>query len=179
MARTGAERQAAYRARQAVADSGQRRISTWISTDAATALEILAHRYGVTMRGVIETLLLRECEISGNRKADQKFSSKKSSRKKLSLPGNDVAGIDSSVGEVSVGPLPRNEVSSVAAAAIDEAREAALLHNDLFPVTCVVAVPENALPGNEDSTESVATEPLPQTRATSSPAQEEQYSLEF
>ena len=57
MAKTSAERQAAYRARRNDGD-GDRRVNTWISTQADLALERLAHRYGVTKREMIERLVI-------------------------------------------------------------------------------------------------------------------------
>lgn len=65
MAKTTAERQAAYRARQGSAGAdgnGQRRVSMWISTAAALALARLACRYGVTQRELVENMLLAEDE---------------------------------------------------------------------------------------------------------------------
>ena len=65
MAKSPAERQAAYRARQASegADgNGQRRVSMWLSTGAALALERLARRYGVTQRQYVENMLVAEDE---------------------------------------------------------------------------------------------------------------------
>ena len=65
MAKTTAERQAAYRERQ---DSGgvdgnwQRRVSMWLSTEAALALGRLSSRYGVTQRELVENMLLAEDE---------------------------------------------------------------------------------------------------------------------
>ena len=60
MARTSAERQAAYRARRAGKDSAERRINTWIGAETYLALERLAGRYGVTKRVVIELLVSYE-----------------------------------------------------------------------------------------------------------------------
>lgn len=57
MAKTSAERQAAYRARRNDGE-GDRRINTWICTKADLALERLAHRYGVTKREMIERLVI-------------------------------------------------------------------------------------------------------------------------
>lgn len=57
MAKTSAERQAAYRARRNDGD-GDRRINGWISTRADLALERLANRYGVTKREMIERLVI-------------------------------------------------------------------------------------------------------------------------
>jgi hypothetical protein len=57
-ARTAAERQAAYRkARPTAGENGERRISTWVSTSAALALNRLARRYGVTQRDMLERLI--------------------------------------------------------------------------------------------------------------------------
>lgn len=65
MAKTTAERQAAYRERQdsgGVDGNGQRRVSMWLSTEAALALGRLASRYGVTQRELVENMLLAEDE---------------------------------------------------------------------------------------------------------------------
>lgn len=63
MAKSTAERQAAYRARQSSAGvdgNGQRRISMWLSTGAAFALVRLSRRYGVTQRALVEAMVLAE-----------------------------------------------------------------------------------------------------------------------
>jgi hypothetical protein len=63
MAKTAAQRQAAYRARRAQAGSdgnGERRLSVWVSTEAALALGRLAGRYGITKREMLERLVLAE-----------------------------------------------------------------------------------------------------------------------
>ena len=60
MAKTAAERQAAYRAGRYKAGSdgnGEQRLNTWVSTEAHLAIERLANRYGLTQRGVIERLI--------------------------------------------------------------------------------------------------------------------------
>ena len=65
MAKTTAERQAAFRARQVqsgINSDGQRRISVWVSTSCALALRRLARRYGVTQQAFIERMLLAEDE---------------------------------------------------------------------------------------------------------------------
>lgn len=65
MAKTTAERQAAYRERQdsgGVDGNGQRRVSMWLSTEAALALGRLASRYGVTQRELVGNMLLAEDE---------------------------------------------------------------------------------------------------------------------
>lgn len=65
MAKTTAERQAAYRDRQAHGGKdgdGQRRVSMWLSTGVALALARLACRYGVTQRELIERMVLAEDE---------------------------------------------------------------------------------------------------------------------
>lgn len=65
MAKTVAERQAAYRARRDTAGvdgNGQRRVSMWLSTGAALAMVRLASRYGVTQRELVEKMLLAEDE---------------------------------------------------------------------------------------------------------------------
>lgn len=61
MAKTAAQRQAAYRARRAHAGTdgnGERRLSVWMNTGAALALERLALCYGVTKREMLERLIL-------------------------------------------------------------------------------------------------------------------------
>jgi len=59
MAKTVAERQAAYRKGRPVAgENGERRINAWVSTAAFLALGRLARRYGVTQREMIERLVL-------------------------------------------------------------------------------------------------------------------------
>ena len=65
MAKTTAERQAAYRERQdsgGADGNGQRRVSMWLSTGAALALARLARRYGVTQRELVENMLIAEDE---------------------------------------------------------------------------------------------------------------------
>jgi len=55
MTQTGAERQATYRQRRATAgDNGERRISTWVATGAALALE---RHHGVSQREMLEQLI--------------------------------------------------------------------------------------------------------------------------
>lgn len=70
MAKTAAERQAAYRASRYNAGlngEGEQRLNTWVSTGAHLALERLARRYGVTQREVLERL------IRGNFQASCRF----------------------------------------------------------------------------------------------------------
>jgi predicted DsbA family dithiol-disulfide isomerase len=60
-AKTTAERQAAYRAREACgANDGQKRVSLWLSTACALALARLARRHGSTQREFLEKLVLAE-----------------------------------------------------------------------------------------------------------------------
>lgn len=61
MAKTAAERQAAYRARRPIAGgNGERRLNTWVSTGTHLALERIATRDGVTQRQVLERLICVE-----------------------------------------------------------------------------------------------------------------------
>ncbi|MDQ1925048.1 hypothetical protein [Massilia pseudoviolaceinigra] len=61
MAKTAAQRQAAYRARRPMAGrNGERRLNTWLSTGASLALARLAKRYGVTQREVLERFICAE-----------------------------------------------------------------------------------------------------------------------
>ena len=61
MAKTAAQRQAAYRAKRPFAGAegnGERQLNTWVDTGAFLALARLAHRYGVTKRQMIEQMLI-------------------------------------------------------------------------------------------------------------------------
>lgn len=61
MVKTAAERQREYRAgRQFAGENGERRISAYVSTRAALALERLANSYGITKRELLEKLLIAE-----------------------------------------------------------------------------------------------------------------------
>lgn len=63
MAKTAAERQKEYRANRQFAGeegNGERRITAYVSTRAALALQRLANSYGVTKRGLLEKLLIEE-----------------------------------------------------------------------------------------------------------------------
>jgi hypothetical protein len=63
VAKTAAERQKEYRAsRQFAGENGERRITAYVSTRAALALQRLANRYGVTKREMLEKLLVNEEE---------------------------------------------------------------------------------------------------------------------
>ena len=60
MAKTAAQRQAAYRTRRPHAGedgNGERRLNLWISTHTALAIERLARRYCVTKREIVERLV--------------------------------------------------------------------------------------------------------------------------
>ena len=59
MAKTAAQRQQAYRNHRPMAgENGERRINTWVSAATALALARLSRRYGVTMRQILERLIL-------------------------------------------------------------------------------------------------------------------------
>lgn len=63
MAKTPAERQKEYRAKRQFAGedgNGERRITAYVSTRAALALQRLAKSYGVTQRDLLERLLVTE-----------------------------------------------------------------------------------------------------------------------
>lgn len=65
MAKTNAERQAEYRKRRPSAGEkgdGDRRLNTWVSSQASLALARLSVHYGVTMREMIEDLIIRTDE---------------------------------------------------------------------------------------------------------------------
>jgi hypothetical protein len=65
MAKTAAQRQAAYRTRRPHAGNdgnGERRLSVWIDTGASLALARLARRYAVTQQALIERLVIAEDE---------------------------------------------------------------------------------------------------------------------
>jgi len=109
MAKTAAERQAAYRAKRSHTDSGERRINTWIGSEAYLALEALAIRYGVTRRVVLETLLMGNADKLSKLKTDKGFSP-------------DVAP--------PTGALPRNDLSAITLPAIEELKSKKLLRNE-------------------------------------------------
>lgn len=59
MAKTAAERQAAYRDRRATAgENGEKRINTWVDAGAALALDRLAQHHGLSKRAILEQLVL-------------------------------------------------------------------------------------------------------------------------
>jgi hypothetical protein len=63
MAKTAAERQKAYRAQRQCAGedgNGERRVTAYVSTRAALALDRLAKSYGITKREMMERLLITE-----------------------------------------------------------------------------------------------------------------------
>jgi hypothetical protein len=63
MAKTAAERQKAYRAQRQFAGedgNGERRVTAYVSTRAALALDRLAKSYGITKREMMERLLITE-----------------------------------------------------------------------------------------------------------------------
>jgi hypothetical protein len=63
MGKTAAERQKEYRAsRQVAGENGERRVSAYVSTRAALALQRLSNRYSVTKREMLERLLIAEEE---------------------------------------------------------------------------------------------------------------------
>lgn len=65
MAKSTAERQAAYRARRAGGGddgNGERKLSVWVSAETALALGRLARHEGLTQRAIIERLVLADDE---------------------------------------------------------------------------------------------------------------------
>lgn len=58
MAKTAAQRQAAYRSRRHNGE-GLHRLNTWISTPAFCALQRLARQQGLSQRALIEQILFR------------------------------------------------------------------------------------------------------------------------
>ena len=74
MAKTAAERQKEYRAQRQFAGedgNGERRISAYVSTRAALALDRLAKSYGVTKRQMLERLVIdQEDRLLKNIKSD-------------------------------------------------------------------------------------------------------------
>lgn len=70
MAKTVAERQREYRARRQQ-DGHDRRLNTWISAPAYSALERLSERHGITKREMIELLLITvDTDVSAISKLD-------------------------------------------------------------------------------------------------------------
>lgn len=59
MAKTAAQRQAAYRNKRPEAgDNGDRRLSSWASTAAFLALRRIAKHHGTTRRAMLEQLII-------------------------------------------------------------------------------------------------------------------------
>lgn len=59
MAKTAAERQAAYRSRRATAgENGDKRINTWVDAGVALALDRLAEHHKLSKREMLECVLL-------------------------------------------------------------------------------------------------------------------------
>ena len=70
MAKTVAERQREYRARRQQGE-GDRRLNTWISSQAYGALERLSERCGITKREMIELLVITaDTDVSAISKFD-------------------------------------------------------------------------------------------------------------
>jgi len=70
MAKTTAERQAAYRERQfsgGVGGNGQRRVNMWLGTEAALALGRLSSRYGERSMNLSRTCYLPKMSASSQR----------------------------------------------------------------------------------------------------------------
>jgi hypothetical protein len=60
MARSAAERQRDYRRRRATAGSnGERRLSTWVSTGVALAMQRLARHRGLSQRQLLEQVIAK------------------------------------------------------------------------------------------------------------------------
>jgi len=57
MAKTNAERQAAFKAKRIAGQVEERQLNTWISADAFFALRRMARHRGITRRAIIEELL--------------------------------------------------------------------------------------------------------------------------
>ena len=63
MSKTAAERQADYRARRPFAgadNNGERRINTWVNTGTYLTLKRLSRHNGVTMREILERIVMAE-----------------------------------------------------------------------------------------------------------------------
>jgi hypothetical protein len=61
MAKTAAERQAAYRARRPMVGTvGEKRLNTWVSRQTHMALARISKRYGVTQREMLERFIKAE-----------------------------------------------------------------------------------------------------------------------
>jgi len=56
MAKTNAERQAAFKAKRLAGQVEDRQLNTWISADAFFALRRMARHRGITRRAIIEEL---------------------------------------------------------------------------------------------------------------------------
>lgn len=95
MAKTSAERQAAYRAKRAGKDAPERRLNTWISTDTYKVLENLSGSYGVTMKATIELL------VANAPRKPAGLAPK--SRKQVGASRSSVAGLVRNAGAVKSG----------------------------------------------------------------------------
>jgi len=85
MGMSNAERQAAYRARrpyEGPGGNGERRVNTWVSTEAALALERMSRRYGVTKKEMIEKLIMEEAEKIEKGMSEEEFEEYLGAKKK-------------------------------------------------------------------------------------------------
>lgn len=92
MAKTSAERQAAYRAKRAGQNSEERRLNTWVSAKAYLSLEELAKRYGVTRRAVIELLVSHEEGKLEKLRAEGKLLVNASTERKIAALARNESG---------------------------------------------------------------------------------------
>ncbi len=99
----------------------ERRLNTWINTDAYLALEMLADRYGVTRRGLIEVLLARELEKPRALKAKREVVERRvlksetgSLRRNESRNAASHVAVPVAVEERRIEELLRNESAAVA-----------------------------------------------------------------
>lgn len=119
MAKTSAERQAAYRAKRAGKDSSERRLNTWVSAEVYSTIEKLARRYGITRRALVESLVLSElkpAESAPVAKPAPPRAARAETRKMRrteKLPPNDVAKVPYT--KVSKGAAPKTAAPNITA----------------------------------------------------------------
>lgn len=73
MAKSNAERQAAYKTRRANGESNDRQLNTWLSSEAFFALRRLAKHEGSTKRRLLEKLILAADQIVSSDMDDAGF----------------------------------------------------------------------------------------------------------
>lgn len=74
MAKSNAERQAAYKARRATGEINDRQLNTWLSSEAFFALQRLATHGELTRKGQLEKLILDADKLATANMNDSEFN---------------------------------------------------------------------------------------------------------